>query len=55
MTSSVSLLSVANMIKIVVFHCFAQGSKFGQIPPYSQFAQGGRYHQNSSFPYVSQL
>ena len=39
-TSSVSLLSVANMIKIGVCHCFAQGSKFGQIPLYSQFCSG---------------
>ena len=39
-TSSISLLSVANMIKIVVCHCFAQGSKFGQIPLYSQFGAG---------------
>ena len=39
-TSSLSLLSVANMIKIVVYHYFAQGSKFGQIPLYSQFCSG---------------
>ena len=39
-TSSISLLSVANMIKIVVCHCSAQGSKFGQIPLYSQFCSG---------------
>ena len=48
-TSSISLLSVANMIKIVVCHCFAQGSKFGQIPLILNFAQDGRYDQNSSF------
>ena len=38
-TSSVSLLSVAVMIKIGVCHCFAQGSKY-QIPLYSQFCSG---------------
>ena len=48
-TSSISLLSVANMIKIVVYHSYAQGSKFGQIPLILNFAQDGRYDQNSSF------
>ena len=28
------------MIKVVVFRCFAQGSKFGQIPLYSQISSG---------------
>ena len=37
------------MIKIVVYHSYAQGSKFGQIPLILNFAQDGRYDQNSSF------
>ena len=49
-TPSVSLLSVANIIKIVLCHCFAQGSKFGQRPLYSQFCSGWQIWSKQLFP-----
>ena len=38
------------MIKIGVCHCFAQGSKFGQRPLYSQFCSGWQIWSRQLFP-----
>ena len=48
------------MIKVVVFRCFAQGSKFGQIPLYSQFSSGWQIWSKyivviHTFPLVAKL